>query len=141
MLAYLDTNALVKLYLSEAGGEVVLSLLDQTDGVVTSVLTYPETRGVFARLQDRRLATAEQYQEMLAQFETDWPLALRVELSETLYRRAGDLMVQHPKLRALDAVHLSSALEARTQYDLQFLTFDQNLRTVALALLGPQIVK
>ena len=52
-LAYLDTNALVKLYLPEEGGQQVIDLLDEVDGVVTSVLSYPETLSVFARALDR----------------------------------------------------------------------------------------
>lgn len=140
LLAYLDTNALVKLYAPEAGGDKVIDLLDATDGVVTSVITYTETRGVFARLLDRGLALQGQYDTMLLNFEEDWAMALKVELVEEVYRRAGDLMVKQPRLRALDAIHLSSALEVRKQHEVRFLTFDADLRAAATAILGKQHV-
>lgn len=136
ILAYLDTNALVKLYLPEEGGERVVALLDAVDGVVTSTLTYPESRATFARALERGLITAEQYQEALQNFEEDWAMALTVQMTEAVYRRAGDLMMPHPKLRTLDAIQLSSALEAQKTYEIRFLTFDQTLKAVALALLG-----
>lgn len=139
-LAYLDTNALVKLYAPESGGDQVLDLLDTTDGVVTSVLTYTEARGVFARLLDRGQATQEEYDTILQNFEEDWTMALKVELVEAVYRRAGDLTVQHPRLRALDAIHLSSALEVKKQYDMKFLTFDTDLKAAATAMLGKKAV-
>ncbi|WP_291426630.1 type II toxin-antitoxin system VapC family toxin [Deinococcus sp.] len=140
-LAYLDTNALVKLYLPEAGGEEVVKLLDVVDGVVTSTLSYPESRSVFARALDRGLLGEEKYTEVLLAFEQDWPLAVRIEMTETIYRRAGDLMKPHPRLRTMDAVHLASALEAHRKYKLRFLTFDKVLREAAVALLGKKTVE
>ncbi|MGX9687051.1 type II toxin-antitoxin system VapC family toxin [Deinococcus wulumuqiensis] len=185
-LAYLDTNALVKLYAPETGGDQVIDLLDATDGVVTSVITYTETRGVFARLYgielffgdvgkappspsrysipylllltpfgkikpmtilffrvvllDRGQATPEQYVTILQHFEEDWAMALKVELIEEVCRRAGDLTLQHPRLRAMDAIHLSSVLEARKHHEVKFLTFDLDLRAAATATLGKKDV-
>ncbi len=139
-LAYLDTNALVKLYLPEEGGQQVIDLLDEVDGVVTSVLSYPETLSVFARALDRGLITEERYDLARQEFEEDWTMALRIEMVEAVYRRAGSLMKHQPKLRTLDALHLSSALEARQHYDLQFLTFDKALRAAAIAILGQAAV-
>lgn len=139
-LAYLDTNALVKLYAPEEGGDRVIDLLDDTFGVVTSVITYTESLGVFARLLDRGQATQAQYNTITRNFEEDWQLAMKVELVEEVYRRGGALMKQHPRLRAMDAIHLSSALEARKQHDIRFLTFDTDLRVAATDLLGQKDV-
>lgn len=139
-LAYLDTNALVKLYLPEQGGEEVVALLDRVDGVVTSTLSYPESRSVFARALDRGLVTPERYDDILTEFEQDWSMAVRIEMLEVVYRRAADLVRPHPRLRTLDALHLASALEARSRFEIRFLTFDRALREVALALLGRQAV-
>lgn len=138
-LAYLDTNALVKLYLPEAGGERVAQILEEVDGVVTSTLGYPESRSVFARALDRGLLTEERYQAITAEFEADWPLALHVEMQEAIYRLAADLMRPYPRLRTLDALHLASAIEVQKNYTLRFLTFDKALQEVATALLGGQV--
>lgn len=139
-LAYLDTNALVKLYAPEDGGDSVIKLLDDTDGVVTSVITYTEARAVFALLLDRDQATQAQYDAIIQNFEEDWAMAVKVELVETVYRRAGELTVPHPRLRALDAIHLASALQARKQFDIRFLTFDADLKAAATAMLGKSAV-
>lgn len=117
-----------------------MGLLDEVDGVVTSILSYPKSRGTFARALQREFVTKEQHNEILKDFEEDWPRAIIVDMTTTVYCRAGDLMVPHPKLRTLDALHLSSALEAQRSYELRFLTFDRDLQMVAKAMLGASMV-
>jgi uncharacterized protein len=48
LIAYLDTSALVKLFLTEDGGEVVARVWEAADGLVTSAATYPEARSALA---------------------------------------------------------------------------------------------
>lgn len=136
LIAYLDASALVKLYLPEPSGEPrVNALLSVADGVATSVITYPESRGVFARALARKLLTQEDHDERLAAFESDWLTLTPVPLSEKVYRRAGQLMAAHPRLRGMDAIQLASALEVREAVNLRFLSFDTDLEAVAQAIL------
>ena len=51
MTVYLDTSSLVKLYVTEAGSDVIHKLVGEADVVATSVAAYPETRAAFARLR------------------------------------------------------------------------------------------
>jgi len=138
-LAYLDTSALVKLYVAESGRERVFDLVDSVEGaLVTSVITYAEARGVFARyLHDRRISQG-QHDTLVANFNADWGGMNEVDVTPSVYQRAGDLLAAHPNLRAMDAIQMSSALEARTHAQIKFLTFDDDLEAVARALLSPQ---
>src|SRR5712675_884834 len=47
---YLDTSSLVKLYVTEAGSDVVRQLVGDASVVATSVVAYTETRASLARL-------------------------------------------------------------------------------------------
>lgn len=139
-LAYLDTSALVKLYVEEDGGEQVGALVDEVGGALTaSVITYAEARGVFARyLRDAKLS-GEEHAALVGAFDADWQGMNEVDVTPAVYRRAGALLEAHPHLRALDALHLSSALEARAHADVLFMTFDVHLQEVALRLLPGQV--
>lgn len=135
-IAYLDTNALVKLYLFEPVGKAsVDALIGAAGGVATSYITYPEAKGAFARALSSGLLTQDDYDERLDAFENDWLTLSPIELTEKIYRRAGDLISAHPKLRGMDAIQLSSALELRQAVPIRFLTFDAGLETVARAML------
>ena len=50
MILYLDTSALVKLYVREHGSAAVRALVERADVVATSVVAYAEARAAFARL-------------------------------------------------------------------------------------------
>jgi predicted nucleic acid-binding protein len=138
-VAYLDTSALVKLYAPEVGSEQVQTLIEETGTVVSSVLAYPEARGVFARLLHRGEATQKQYEDLVDAFEEDWRTVVKVQLGEAVYRRAGDLLAAHPRLRALDAVHMSSALDAQAHVGVLFMTFDHELQEVAERLMPGRV--
>lgn len=49
MICYLDTSALVKLYVHEQGSETVRKLVDAASVVATSKVAYPEARAALAR--------------------------------------------------------------------------------------------
>lgn len=109
MNLYLDTSSLVKLYIREIGTEAVQALASQTRVMNTSWLTYAEARAAFARKHRRGDLTDEEYGQVLVAFESDWSNLLRLEVSYFILLRAGQLAERHG-LRALDAIHLASAL-------------------------------
>lgn len=137
LLAYLDTNALVKLYVEEDERERVEALLDEVGGALTtSVITYAESRGVFARYRREGKLTEQEFADIVTAFDVDWQGMNEVDVTPAVYRRAGDLLTAHPHLRAMDAIHMASVLEVRAHTGVKFLTFDDDLRQVATALLS-----
>ena len=60
MILYLDTSALVKLYVEEEGSDEVKKACEQAQVVVTSRLAYAEARSAFARAwRERRFDTQD----------------------------------------------------------------------------------
>ena len=49
MMLYLDTSALVQLYVDEKKSKTVKQAVHQADAVATSLLAYTEARAAFAR--------------------------------------------------------------------------------------------
>ena len=135
-VAYLDTSALAKLYVQESGRERVEALIQETGTVVTSVIAYPEARAVFARRYSSGELVEAEHREMVTQFQEDWLDINGIDVTPNVYRTAGELVVAHPRLRAMDAIHLASALEARKVEAIRFLTFDRDLENAARALLS-----
>jgi predicted nucleic acid-binding protein len=123
-----DTSALIKRYLAEAGTSEVLELLSRASLSGTAAITRAETAGVFSRALSRGLLTQEQLERKIGEFRNDWPGYLRFRISERVIRDADYLAIQY-SLRGYDAVHLASALvwKERISDPITFATFDDTL--------------
>ena len=132
MTAYLDTSALVKLYVQEPGSERVRQVVDQATHVATSRVTYVEARAAFARRARERGMSHASYREVVRLFEREWEAYARMEVTEPLIRLAGDYTEQYA-LRAYDAIHLASAVSLRRDMrrPVAFLTADHHLTAAA----------
>lgn len=72
MTLYLDTSALVKLYVVEVGSDDVLQWIADARSVWTSLVTFPEARSAFGRrLRERSLSPLD-HEEILSQLDQDW---------------------------------------------------------------------
>jgi len=131
VILYLDTSALVKLYVEETGAAAVAEAVANAASVATSRVTYAEARATFARLErERRLSRAER-RTSVAALDEDWHGVTVVEVSEVVVRRAATLAEGHA-LRGYDAVQLSSALELRLGGGrVTFASFDDRLARAA----------
>lgn len=132
MIVYLDTSAVVKLYVEEEEGrEIVCAAVEESDRIATSVVAYAETRAALARKRREMAFTDEQCRTAVSDFDRDWSDFFKVAASIPLARRAGE-MAETYALRGFDAIHLASAkrLEARFD-DLRFLAFDNRLMDAA----------
>ena len=132
MNLYLDTSALVKLYVVEEGAEIVKSLVRDADLAATSALAYAEARAAFARrYREGELARAD-YRRVVKALEADWRRLLRVQVVEPLIREAARIIDKYG-LRAYDAIHLASALELRRglQAPVTFACWDSQLSRAA----------
>ena len=80
------------------------------DRRISSPLLYPEARAAIGRARRLERLTPRQVGMARQRVDALWAAVDRVELTETLAHRAGELAERH-HLRAYDAVHLASLEE------------------------------
>ena len=111
--AYVDTSALAKWYLPEAGSEKLASWMQQNEDTCISSLTRTEFRCLLARRQRMGLLTTTQVQELYAVFQQDCQDGHLLHFPVTdQHVINAELMIESlPSiaLRTLDALHLSIA--------------------------------
>jgi predicted nucleic acid-binding protein len=109
LILYLDTSALVKLYVAEPDSDVVRAWLQAADTAATSRVAYPEARAAFARRLREGAYSADAHRQIVAELDRDWSRVAVVELGADVARLAGELAERHA-LRGFDAIHLASAV-------------------------------
>jgi predicted nucleic acid-binding protein len=114
MICYLDTSALVKLYVNEQGSATVRELVEAASAVATSKVAYPEARAALARSFREGLLQEKDYRRVVAALQYDWTRYLALDVSDSLAWFAGELAEKH-RLRGFDAIHLAAALTLKTQ--------------------------
>lgn len=108
MIAYFDTSAFIPLVVDEPGSDVAARLWDEADHVVSVRLIYAEARAALAQAQRMGRVTRRQLPRLVADVGSLYSQLDRMDLDETLVRRAGDL-AERFGLRGYDAVHLAGA--------------------------------
>lgn len=134
MILYLDTSALVKLYIAEPGSEDVKAKVEAMPVISVSRVAYVEARAGIARKYRAGELSLKEYKRMVEDLDKDWGRYFIVEVSESVVELGGELTDRHP-LRGFDALHLASALflKNRTQLEVSFLCFDEKLKSAAEA--------
>ena len=133
MTVYLDTSSVVKLYVSEAGTDVVNQIVAGATIVATSVVAYAETRAALARLRSEGVLTAAELRAAKREFEEQWPTYLTLKATDSLCRAAGELAETY-RLRGFDSIHLASFAEVARRAgtgDTRFSSFDAHLNRAA----------
>ena len=132
MMLYLDTCALVKLYVDEALSQELSAALDEAEAVATFLLAYAEARAAFARARRETRLSSHTYRHIVDAFEEDWPRYIAVEVTDRLVKSAGNLGGSRA-LCGYDALHLASALSLpeRVHSSLMFVAFDRELNIAA----------
>lgn len=132
MRLYLDTSALVKLYVDEEGAPTVRRAVDEAELIATSSIAYVEARAAFARRYWERGLTAGAHRSLIRDFDQDWSRYLAVEVAAPVIREAARLAESH-RLRAYDAVHLASAraVSGRVASPFIFASWDAALERAA----------
>lgn len=133
---YLDTSALAKLYLPEAGSdEMEDALLGRRDVSVSDLAVTELTSAVARRVREADL-TATHARRIYQRVSTDVGAGefRRAEITANSHREAERLLMaigRRVPLRAADALHLAMAglLGARV-----LVTFDERMRSAAEAL-------
>ena len=141
MILYLDTSALVKVYVTETFREPVVSAMQEAEAVASHSLAYVEAHAAFARALSEGKLSEGQHEAVKREFRADWGNYMQVGASQSLLQRAADL-AEALHLRAYDSVHLAAAdvLHAQSGEAVVFACFDRKLNHAA-AVLGLSLLK
>ena len=128
MILYVDTSALVKLYVPEPESSAVQQLVESAEIAAISLVAYAEARAALARKRRERAVDLKDYRRIIKEFNDDWDNYFIVDITEPLVRRAGQLAEKHG-LRGYDAIQLSSALlmHEESRQVVSFCCFDERL--------------
>lgn len=140
---YLDTSALVKLFIKEEGSAQVRALAEGRTGadvLLVSRLGYTEASVSLARMMHLGRLSAAELPLHQGSLDDYWEQSIQeVALSEALLEDARQLAQRFP-LRTYDAIHLASAREAKRMLrgifdgEVKFLAFDAALLKAAQSL-------
>jgi uncharacterized protein len=129
LILYLETSALLKLYVAEPEAERVHKAVRSAAAISTHLIAYAEVRSAFSKALRMNRINAEGLRRHQRELDADWENFMVLQVDERLVRRAGEL-IDHYSLRAYDSVHLAAAESltgGRDAARLTFLSFDIDL--------------
>lgn len=135
MILFLDTSALVKLYVVEDGSEATHKAAEKAEILALSRIAWAEFHAALAR----RARTVPADEPALLQasdaLAAQWPNYLILEVSQPIVELSGEYAELYA-LRAYDAVQLATAsyLARQGGQNVQFGCFDRRLNKAAAAL-------
>ena len=103
-MLFLDTSALVKRYVAEAGSDLVLQRMDDDREWVVSAVARTEAEITLCRLG----FGPDQIAELSERLRRDWERCLVVPVDPACLDRATEIGCRY-QVRTLDAVHLAAA--------------------------------
>lgn len=136
MILYADTSALLKLYIREAGREMVQEAIAAAQIVATHLVAYPELRAALRKAKRMGRIGEGHLDALVADVDRDWPLFQILSVDATLAKRAGELAHDF-ELRGYDSVHLAAAEAVAAQVapaPFRFAAFDDALTRAATSL-------
>ncbi len=141
MILYLDTSALVRLYIDEPEHASIVAITNASTSILTThLIAYAEMRAALARMKRMRRLSEPEHDTVRRAFETDWKNMEIIQIPEYLIRQAGDLSEAFG-LRGYDSVHLAAAdLVAKQTDNFTFACYDNRLNSAARAL-GMDIIE
>ena len=132
MIVYFDTSSFVKLYVDEEGSAASREVMASAELAASSWLLFLEMRGALSRMYRGSRIDASFHESALARFGDDWSRAVRIPVTESILRTAAELAERH-LLRALDAIHLASALTLSRREEVLLSAWDRSLLDAAVA--------
>src|SRR5450759_3250934 len=94
MILYLDTSALVKIFVPEAHSEKVRAAVASATVVATQLLTHVEACSAFSRISEAR-EDKSLFRRLLRELDAHWAEWEIVGIDEPLIRRAAQLCARH----------------------------------------------
>lgn len=131
-MIFLDTSALAKRYIEEAGSEKVRLLMEEADGIVVSRLAYAEMLSALVRRRKAIRLSDSDFDLLLQGFRADWESFIVVEMNDDTLRLVDAVISRHA-LRSADGIHLSTALCLRNaaRGEMTFIASDAELLAAA----------
>jgi predicted nucleic acid-binding protein len=128
---YVDASALVKLFVPESESDELNQALAGLTDVIVSDLALTEMASALGRRTREQLLRRQEAQRLYRAASKLHASSLHAELTPPIHRRAERLMLSLAiPLRALDALHLATALDAEAA---TIVTFDPRLRDAAIS--------
>lgn len=130
-IAYLDSSAIVKLYVDEAHSRDVMEWFRALDKALCHAIGYVEVRAALAAAHRAGRLEESAYRSIVVDFRSDWASYSQVRLDDALMERAAT-MAEEFALRGYDSVHLACAAHVHSAIpDLCFVSFDKALNRAA----------
>ena len=98
--------------MEEEGRELTREAVERAERVATSTVAYVKTRAALARKLREGTFTEEQHQRAVSDLDENWPTYARLNVSNELSHRAGDLAQKHA-LRGYDSIHWRAPCASR----------------------------
>ena len=108
MILYLDTSALVKRYVAEAGSAEVVNLIEEADSTGSVCLTRVEMASALSKAVRMNWVNAKNAEIIWLDFLSHWQFFARLAVTSVLTERASRLAWEY-ELRGYDATHLAAA--------------------------------
>jgi predicted nucleic acid-binding protein len=133
MILYLDTSALVKLFVEEVQSDLVRRAVSESSLTITHAIAYAEACAAFARLAHERKDEAL-FPALRRNLDKQWEAWEITAVTEPMIRRAADLSGRY-RLRGYDSIHLAAVESTfeifRDQASFRFAVFDAELTKAA----------
>jgi len=129
--AYFDTSTYLKLYLLENGSEEARSLVSKYR-VLSSAILLTECFSALSRKKEAEGVGERIFNQVVRIIREDMCYVEMINVTEIVLARAEEIVV-HTTARALDAIHIASALTFQniTTISLSFITSDRKQYAVA----------
>jgi predicted nucleic acid-binding protein len=125
-MLYLDSSALVKRYVMEAGSKAVTSRFESGEKIYTSVLTYAEVHAAIGRKYREKELSATEREKLIDDFMSDWLFSLSILELTANTMSALPSLCQLYSLKASDAIHLSAAFSLKDAIRLRVSGFEDD---------------
>lgn len=122
----------MKLVVTEAGSEEAHAFAAGAETLASSTVAYAEARAAVGRGRVERRFTPEEAAIIGEALDERWAHILTIDVDDTIARIAGDI-ADTRALRALDAVHVASAVSLVQDGQVVFASWDKRQRAGAAA--------
>jgi uncharacterized protein len=109
MRLFLDSSALVKRFIREAGTDQVLARYHTATEIMVSVLSVPEVLSALNRLKKEGRLLPEQYTELKVTLAQDTAKSTLMDLTQEVLKKTI-FCLENASVRTLDAIHIASAI-------------------------------